>query len=216
MSTETHTVMDTPKLDAKLATPTKEIGYVSIGLALYTRGGNNSQRHGHGRTGYGKKTDEEMDEETDDIRNTSALNANQIVIQPNNAERGSAPRLRAKLAPPENQGRISQHRNDRGGYQAPYETPYDMLNAFGKGLQGHPRRKRTQDIIKLLYNTYGDSDASKHSQTTTPGMDFCNGLCQTLTFEIRRSSFHIRLQDILIGACIARHNIRTKSSICSP
>ncbi|KAF8534995.1 hypothetical protein BDD12DRAFT_894396 [Trichophaea hybrida] len=57
--------MDPLKLDAKLATPAKEIGYASIGLALYTRGGNNSHRHGHGRTGYGKKTDEEMDEETE-------------------------------------------------------------------------------------------------------------------------------------------------------
>ena len=34
MSTEIHTVMDPPKLDAKLATPTKEIGYASIRLAL--------------------------------------------------------------------------------------------------------------------------------------------------------------------------------------
>ncbi|KAF8540178.1 hypothetical protein BDD12DRAFT_804783 [Trichophaea hybrida] len=32
----------------------------------------------------------------------------------------------------------STHRNDCDGNQAPYETPYDMLNAFGKGLQGHP------------------------------------------------------------------------------
>ncbi|KAF8543381.1 hypothetical protein BDD12DRAFT_820739, partial [Trichophaea hybrida] len=43
MSSETHTVMDPPELDIKSATPTKEIGYASIGLALYTRWGNGSQ-----------------------------------------------------------------------------------------------------------------------------------------------------------------------------
>ncbi|KAF8538305.1 hypothetical protein BDD12DRAFT_885448 [Trichophaea hybrida] len=91
MSTEIHTVIDPPKLDTKSATPTKEIGYTSIGLALYTRTDEETD----------EETDEVTDEETDDIRNTGAPNANQIVIQPKNAERGSAPRFRAKTTPPE-------------------------------------------------------------------------------------------------------------------
>ncbi|KAF8535583.1 hypothetical protein BDD12DRAFT_892419 [Trichophaea hybrida] len=65
MSTETHRVMDPLKLDAKLATPTKEIGYASIGSALYTRGGNIDHTK----------------EETDDIRNTGAPTANWTAIQ---------------------------------------------------------------------------------------------------------------------------------------
>ncbi|KAF8535587.1 hypothetical protein BDD12DRAFT_892430 [Trichophaea hybrida] len=80
MSTETHTVMDPLKQDAESATPTKEIGYASIGLALYTRGGKSSHPHGHSRGGY-EKTDEETDEEIDDIRNTGAPTANWTGIQ---------------------------------------------------------------------------------------------------------------------------------------
>ncbi|KAF8533027.1 hypothetical protein BDD12DRAFT_949352 [Trichophaea hybrida] len=45
---------------------------------------------------------------------------------------------RGSLTISESRENQSTHRNDRDGYQAPYETPYDMLNAFGKGLQGHP------------------------------------------------------------------------------
>ncbi|KAF8544143.1 hypothetical protein BDD12DRAFT_873513 [Trichophaea hybrida] len=43
----------------------------------------------------------------------------------------------------------NRHRNDRNGYQAPYEM----------------------DIIMLLYNTYSNSDASRHPRTTTPEID---------------------------------------------
>ncbi|KAF8537448.1 hypothetical protein BDD12DRAFT_806937 [Trichophaea hybrida] len=55
MSTETHTEMDPLKEDTTSATPTKETGYASIGLALYTRVGNSSHRHCHCRGGYGKE-----------------------------------------------------------------------------------------------------------------------------------------------------------------
>ncbi|KAF8528752.1 hypothetical protein BDD12DRAFT_810982 [Trichophaea hybrida] len=53
MSTETHTVMDPRKLEVKSTIPTKEIGYASIGLALYTRVGNSSPCYCHCRGGYG-------------------------------------------------------------------------------------------------------------------------------------------------------------------
>ncbi|KAF8533223.1 hypothetical protein BDD12DRAFT_914254 [Trichophaea hybrida] len=63
MSTETDTVMDPPKLDSETAVTAKAFAVADT-----------------------EKTDEETDEETDDIRNTGALIANRIVIQPKNAK----------------------------------------------------------------------------------------------------------------------------------
>ncbi|KAF8533099.1 hypothetical protein BDD12DRAFT_900405 [Trichophaea hybrida] len=127
-----------------------------------------------------EKMDEETDEETDDIRNTGAPIANQIVIQLKNAEKGSAPRFRAKTTSPEvqniyperkemmnehvinadslNPRRISQHRNNHDGYQAPYETPYDMLNAFGKVLQATLDESGNKMSYKTPLTTIGMSE----------------------------------------------------------
>ncbi|KAF8544995.1 hypothetical protein BDD12DRAFT_937241, partial [Trichophaea hybrida] len=55
MSTETHTEMDPLKEHTKSATSAKENGYASIGLALYTRVGNSSNRYCCCRGGYGKE-----------------------------------------------------------------------------------------------------------------------------------------------------------------
>ncbi|KAF8540260.1 hypothetical protein BDD12DRAFT_39044 [Trichophaea hybrida] len=55
MSTKTDTIIDLQKEDPKSATPTKETGYASIGLALYTRVGNSSHCHCHCRGGYGQR-----------------------------------------------------------------------------------------------------------------------------------------------------------------
>jgi hypothetical protein len=60
MNTNTHTIIDPPEEDTKSTTPTKEIGYASIGSALYTRGGNINHSN----------------EEMDDIRNTGEPTAN--------------------------------------------------------------------------------------------------------------------------------------------
>jgi hypothetical protein len=55
MNTKTHTFIGTPKEDTKSVTPTKGISYLSIGSALYTRGGNmdhtNEEMDHRGNTG---------------------------------------------------------------------------------------------------------------------------------------------------------------------
>jgi hypothetical protein len=68
--------MDPPKLDVKSATPTKEIGNASIGLALYTQAETAVTAIAMAVADTEKKSDEKTDKETDDIRNTSVPPAN--------------------------------------------------------------------------------------------------------------------------------------------
>ncbi|KAF8534160.1 hypothetical protein BDD12DRAFT_896904 [Trichophaea hybrida] len=67
--------MDPPKLDVKSATPTKAIGYASIGLALIHEAETAVTAIAMAVTDTEKKTDEKTDEETDDIRNTKRESA---------------------------------------------------------------------------------------------------------------------------------------------
>ncbi|KAF8535738.1 hypothetical protein BDD12DRAFT_891912 [Trichophaea hybrida] len=160
MSTETHTVMDPPKLYVKSATPTKEIGYASIGLALYTRCGNSSHRRvngphskqvplsrRHGRTSkltyidhqtYGVSVARTHYAHSGasyylgiKITVTKKLHAMMIDTE-EPIEFGEKQLTQQSTSIKDIQNEGLAKRDDRDGYKAPYETPYEMLHAFGK------------------------------------------------------------------------------------